>query len=119
MPGNDPPAPAVGRATLVAARDAAGNDAVDWPALIEAAGLKGPVGQLAQHANLIAIEHGVVRLSLKPAHEHFNSAPLAAVLEQKLGATLGRAIKLRFEKSGRKWKVVSLEPVRLFAPLSA
>jgi hypothetical protein len=28
-------------------------------------------------------------------------------------------IKLRFEKSGRKWKVVSLEPVRLFAPLSA
>ena len=28
-------------------------------------------------------------------------------------------IKLRFEKRGRKWKVVSLEPVAFFAPLSA
>ena len=49
-------------------------DTSDWPALIEAAGLKGPVGQLAQHASLIAIEGGVVRLALKPAHEHFNCA---------------------------------------------
>jgi DNA polymerase-3 subunit gamma/tau len=74
-------------------------DLNNWPALIEAAGLKGPAGQLAQHASLIAIEGGVARLSLKPAHEHFNSPPVAAAMEQKLSALLGRSIKLRFEKA--------------------
>jgi len=74
-------------------------DLNNWPALIEASGLKGPVGQLAQHANLIAIENGVARLSLKPVHEHFNSPPVAAAMEQKLSALLGHPIKLRFEKA--------------------
>ena len=101
----DPPHKASGHAPAAAAVVApvapigASVDSIDWPALIEAAGLKGPVGQLAQHANLIAIENDVVRLSLKPAHEHFNSPALAAVLEQKLGAALGRPVKLRFEKA--------------------
>ena len=75
-------------------------DLGDWPALIEAAGLKGPVGQLAQHANLIAIEGSVVRLALKPVHEHFSAPPLVAMMEQKLGALLGRPVKVRFEKTG-------------------
>jgi len=79
-------------------RIAAPVDLDNWPALIEAAGLKGPVGQLAQHASLVSIDNGVVRLLLKPMHEHFNSPPLAAMLEQKLAALLGRPIKLRFEK---------------------
>jgi DNA polymerase-3 subunit gamma/tau len=70
----------------------------EWAALIEAAALKGPVGQLARHANLIAIENSVVRLSLKPAHEHFNAPPLAATLEQKISAALGRPVTLRFER---------------------
>ncbi len=73
-------------------------DLSDWPALIEAAGLKGPVGQLALHASLIAIEGGVVRLALKPVHEHFSAAPLVAMMEQKLSALLGRPLKVRFEK---------------------
>ncbi|HEX3123595.1 MAG TPA: DNA polymerase III subunit gamma/tau [Rhodanobacteraceae bacterium] len=80
-PGNKPP-----------------SDLSDWPALIEAAGLKGPVGQLALHASLIAIEGGVVRLALKPVHEHFSAAPLVAMMEQKLSALLARPLKVRFEK---------------------
>jgi len=73
-------------------------DLSDWPALIEAAGLKGPVGQLALHASLVAIEDGVVRLGLKPVHEHFSAPPLVAIMEQKLSALLGRPLKVRFEK---------------------
>jgi len=73
--------------------------ASDWPTLIEAAGLKGPVGQLALHASLIGIEDGAVRLALKPAHEHFSSPPLIAMMEQKLSAVLGRPHKVRFEKT--------------------
>jgi DNA polymerase-3 subunit gamma/tau len=80
----------------------AGRSAVtagDWPALIEAAGLKGPVGQLALHSTLIAIDGGVVRLALKPVHEHFNSPPMVAMMEQKLSGVLGRSIKVKFERS--------------------
>ena len=73
-------------------------DLSDWPALIEAAGLKGPVGQLALHASLIGIEGGVVRLALKPVHEHFSAPPLIAMMEQKLSSLLGRPLKVRFEK---------------------
>jgi DNA polymerase-3 subunit gamma/tau len=74
-------------------------DLDNWPALIEAAGLKGPVGQLAQHSNLLAIDGGVVRLALKPAHEHFSSPPLIAMMEQKLSAVIGRSVKVKFEKA--------------------
>jgi len=81
---------------------AAGSPPMDlnnWPSLIEAAGLKGTVGQLARHSSLIAIEGSVVRLSLKPMHEHFNLPAVAATLEQKLSALLGRPLKVRFEKA--------------------
>ncbi len=88
-------APAVSASTPMSKPPA---DLGDWPALIEAAGLKGPVGQLALHASLIAIEGGVVRLALKPVHEHFSAPPLVAMMEQKLSALLGRPLKVRFEK---------------------
>jgi DNA polymerase-3 subunit gamma/tau len=74
-------------------------DLDNWPALIEAAGLKGPVGQLAQHSSLVAIDGGVVRLALKPAHEHFSSPPLIAMMEQKLSALIGRSMRVKFEKA--------------------
>jgi len=74
-------------------------DLADWPALIEAAGLKGPVGQLAQHSSLVAIDGGVVRLALKPAHEHFSAPPLIAMMEQKLSAVIGHSVKVKFEKA--------------------
>jgi DNA polymerase-3 subunit gamma/tau len=70
----------------------------DWTALIDAAGLRGPAGQLARHAALIAIDGNVVRLALKPIHEHFSSPPLIVQIEERLSVSLGRAIRLRFEK---------------------
>jgi len=94
----DPPA-AVAPAPIAAKPPA---DLSDWPALIEAAGLKGPVGQLALHASLIGIEGGVVRLALKPVHEHFSAPPLVAMMEQKLTALLGQPLKVRFEKVSRE-----------------
>jgi len=74
-------------------------DASNWSALIEAAGLRGPIGQLAQHSALIAIDDGVVRLALKPGHADLIAPPQIAQLEERIGKALGRAIKVRFEKS--------------------
>jgi DNA polymerase-3 subunit gamma/tau len=71
---------------------------IDWPDLIARAGLRGPVGQLAQQATLVAIEERVVRLALKPAHEHLAVPPMVTQLEQRLGATLGREVKVKFER---------------------
>ncbi|MGH8124009.1 MAG: DNA polymerase III subunit gamma/tau [Rudaea sp.] len=84
---------------IPAAASAVSMDLGDWAGLIAAAGLKGPAGQLAQHSTLIAVEQHVVRLALKPQHEHFNAPPLVATMEEKLGMVLGRALKVRFEKS--------------------
>ena len=70
----------------------------DWIALIERAQLRGPVGQLARHATLVGIDAKVVRLALKPVHEHFAGGPMAAQLEQRLGAALGRDVKVKFER---------------------
>ena len=95
-PTRVPDPPAAVAPALIAAKPPA--DLSDWPALIEAAGLKGPVGQLALHASLIGIEGGVVRLALKPVHEHFSAPPLVAMMEQKLTALLGQPLKVRFEK---------------------
>ena len=86
------------KAPAIAAPSAA-VDPTDWPALIQAAGLKGPAGQLALHSSLIAIEYGVVRLALKAAYEHFHSPPMVAMMEQKLAAALGRTIKVKFERT--------------------
>src|SRR5262249_39961745 len=72
----------------------------DWSALIEAAELKGPAGQLARNASLIAIENNVVRLALNPAYEHMSAGPVVANIEERLSVVLGRSVKLRFEKAG-------------------
>lgn len=70
----------------------------DWGALIERADLRGPVGQLARHATLVGIEESLVRLALKPVHEHLAVGPMVAQLEQRLGAALGRSVKVKFER---------------------
>ena len=71
----------------------------DWPGLIAAAALRGPVGQLAQHAALLGIDNGVLRLALKPDHEHLRAPPLVTQLQESLGNALGRTLTVRFEKS--------------------
>ncbi|MEO7325731.1 MAG: DNA polymerase III subunit gamma/tau [Dokdonella sp.] len=70
----------------------------DWAQLIERAELRGPIGDIARHASLIAIEERVVRLALKPAHELLVVGPMQAQLEQRLGVALGREVKVKFER---------------------
>ena len=86
-------------ATAADSNAIAAADSSDWPGLIEAAGLRGPLGQLAQHAALIGIENGVVRLALKAEFVHLSSPPLIAQMQEKLGKVLGCAIKVQFEKA--------------------
>lgn len=74
-------------------------DVDTWSALIDSSGLRGPVGQLARHAALIRIDNDVVRLALKPAHEHLISPALVAQMEERLSGALGRAVKVRFDKA--------------------
>ncbi len=74
-------------------------DIQNWPALIEAAKLRGPVGQLAQHAAFIAWEGNTLRLALKAAHEHLNTPVIMEKMQQQLEAALKRPVKLRFEKA--------------------
>jgi DNA polymerase-3 subunit gamma/tau len=70
----------------------------DWDALIKRAELGGPLGQFARQTTLIAIEGPLVRLAVKPAHEHLASAPVVAQLERKLSDALGGRIKVKFER---------------------
>ncbi|MBU6199728.1 MAG: DNA polymerase III subunit gamma/tau [Xanthomonadaceae bacterium] len=71
----------------------------DWPALIAAAGLRGPIGQLAQHAALLGIDGDTLRLELKPDHEHLRAPLLVTQLQDGLGKALGRTLTVKFEKS--------------------
>ncbi|HEY6940367.1 DNA polymerase III subunit gamma/tau C-terminal domain-containing protein, partial [Dokdonella sp.] len=80
------------------AADAAARPPPDWAGLIERAGLRGPVGQLAQNASLVAIDGNVVRLAMDPSYEHLADGPLVGLLEQRLGGALGRDVKVRFER---------------------
>jgi DNA polymerase-3 subunit gamma/tau len=72
----------------------------DWPALIESAGLRGPAGQLAQHAAMLGLDGDTLRLALKAAHQHLNSPTLVTLIEQKLSAALATTIKVRIERAG-------------------
>jgi DNA polymerase-3 subunit gamma/tau len=96
QPASSEPPRAAGAVALRGAGVIHGTD--DWAELIERAELRGPVGQLARHASLIAIEERLVRLALKPAHEHLAVGPMHAQLEQRLGAALGRDVKVKFER---------------------
>lgn len=95
------PEPPAAVATPVAPLQAATGPLVvdDWMRLIEQAGLKGPVGQLAQHSALLGVEGNALRLGLKPEHDHLNSAPMVSMLEERIGAALGRPIRVTFEKT--------------------
>jgi DNA polymerase-3 subunit gamma/tau len=71
----------------------------DWAGIIAAAGLRGPVALLAQHAALLGIDGDVLRLELHSDHEHLRVPPIVAQLQQSLGKALGRAVVIRFEKA--------------------
>ena len=71
-----------------------------WEELIDRAQLRGPLGQLAQNATLIAVDGSVVRLAMNESYEHLAVGPMVAQLEQRLGVALGREVKVRFERAG-------------------
>ncbi|MBS0569745.1 MAG: DNA polymerase III subunit gamma/tau [Proteobacteria bacterium] len=96
-PASPPLAGREAPAANAAAQQAA--TAGDWPALIAAAGVRGPAGQLAQHAALLGVEGDIVRLELTSDHEHLRAPMLVAQLQESLGRALGAAITLRFEKA--------------------
>jgi DNA polymerase-3 subunit gamma/tau len=93
-----PPASSKVEPTDGTAANVASPTTSDWEALIRRAELGGPLGQFARQTTLIAIEGSLVRLALKPAHEHLASAPVVSQMEQKLGTVLGGRVKIRFER---------------------
>jgi DNA polymerase-3 subunit gamma/tau len=87
-----PAAPAAARAPL--ATDARGLPR--WDALIEQAGLRGPLGQLAQNAALRERDGNTLVLALQPAHMHLAVEPMVGQMADRISDTLGERIKLRF-----------------------
>ncbi len=85
---------------MVAPADKRPVSGLSWSELIERAELGGPAGELARNSSLIAIEEGVVRLTLRASHGDLADGPWLGTLEQRLGSALGRPIKVRFERGG-------------------
>ena len=67
-----------------------------WEALIEQAGLRGPLGQLAQNAALRERDGNTLVLALQPAHMHLAVEPMVGQRADRIGDVLGERIKLRF-----------------------
>ncbi|MBB3226861.1 DNA polymerase-3 subunit gamma/tau [Luteibacter sp. Sphag1AF] len=72
------------------------NGMPDWAELVERAGLRGPIGQLAQNASLRDVDGEGMTLALKPSHLHLAVEPLTSQMEEKLTQALGRRVRLRF-----------------------
>jgi DNA polymerase III subunit gamma/tau len=68
----------------------------DWGALIEQAGLRGPLGQLAQNAALRERDGQTLVLVLQPPHMHLAVEPMVSQMEERIGQALGERIRLRF-----------------------
>ena len=98
MPGSEP-APQVAPAHASAPRATVAIDARGlprWDALIEQAGLRGPLGQLAQNAALRERDGNTLVLALQPAHMHLAVEPMVGQMADRISDTLGERIKLRF-----------------------
>jgi DNA polymerase-3 subunit gamma/tau len=75
-------------------RDANGLPA--WEALIVQAGLRGPLGLLAQNAVLRERDGQTLVLALQPVHMHLAVEPMVSQMEERIGQALGERIRLRF-----------------------
>ena len=67
----------------------------DWEAWIRQADVVGAAGQLAQHAVPKSFEGDVLTLALKPEHAIFSNDALIRQLQDKLGAAIGRKLRVR------------------------
>jgi DNA polymerase-3 subunit gamma/tau len=68
----------------------------DWEAMIEQAGLRGPLGQLAQNSALRGRDGNTLILALQPAHMHLAVEPMVGQMADRIGQALGEPIRLRF-----------------------
>jgi len=88
------PVPAPTPAPAPVARDADGLP--DWAALIEQAGLHGPIRELAVNATLRSMRDGKLTLALEPRHANLAVEPMTGQMQDKLAAVLGHPVKLHF-----------------------
>jgi DNA polymerase-3 subunit gamma/tau len=79
------------------ARDA--NGLPVWEALIAQAGLRGPLGLLAQNAALRERDGQTLVLALQPVHMHLAVEPMVSQMAERIGQALGESIRLRFVAS--------------------
>ncbi|MBX3699960.1 MAG: DNA polymerase III subunit gamma/tau [Dokdonella sp.] len=114
QPATTPPAATQPAATPTSGMTQAGSGAADagarcaepvavddWAALIERAGLRGPLGQIAQHSTLLTLDASTLRLAIEAAHEHLLTASMVAQLERSISNVLGRDIRVRFERTAQ------------------
>ena len=97
-PAAPAPAPAPAQAAPQPARevprDARGLPV--WEAVIEQAGLRGPLGQLAQNAHLRERDGHTLVMGLQSAHMHLAVEPMVSQMEERISNALGERIRLRF-----------------------
>ena len=67
-----------------------------WEALIEQAGLRGPLGQLAQNAHLRERDGHTLVMGLQSAHMHLAVEPMVSQMEERISNALGERVRLRF-----------------------
>ncbi|WP_329740672.1 DNA polymerase III subunit gamma/tau [Dyella sp. A6] len=92
-PHAEPPAAAAAPVAPIAR----GNDGLfDWAAMIEQAGLRGPLGQLAQNSALRGREGNTLILALQPAHMHLAVEPMVGQMADRIAEALGEPVRLRF-----------------------
>jgi DNA polymerase-3 subunit gamma/tau len=72
---------------------------VDWFTLVPKLDLRGPGRQLAEHAELAAIDGNGVRLKLMAGKENLNTNGVRRRLEGAIGQALGRSIRLTVDEA--------------------
>lgn len=93
------PAPSAPESRRAVPTDARGLP--DWVALIDQAGLRGPLGQLAQNAALRDRDGQTLTLVLQEAHMHLAVEPMVGQMEERVSDALGERIRLRFVSDAR------------------
>lgn len=83
--------------TPVGPAAATGLDLAQWRAAVEAAGLRGPLRELATHAVPLGLVQGRLRLGLAAAHDHFRSDGLVRQLADALALAFGAGLHIAFE----------------------
>jgi DNA polymerase-3 subunit gamma/tau len=68
----------------------------NWDQLIVQAGLRGPLGQLAQNAALRDRDGATLVLALQASHMHLAVEPMVSQMEDRISQALGERIRLRF-----------------------